>query len=129
LRFRLEELFLNSKSGSFELEDSRFRNAQGLERLYLVAALRILYATVYGMAVQVARLRQQIDPHWKRGLSYLKIGLRWLRGVLHNGRNTLVVLAPLLQHDLNLVLLVRRHDRGSMTRSWFSRLKTIRCNT
>ncbi len=26
--------------------------------------------------VQVAGLRQHVDPHWNRGLSYLKIGLR-----------------------------------------------------
>jgi hypothetical protein len=31
-------------------------------------------------------LRQQVDPHWRRGISYLKIGLRWLQGVIHKGR-------------------------------------------
>ncbi len=34
LRFRVEELFLDSKSGAFELEDSRIRSASALERLY-----------------------------------------------------------------------------------------------
>ncbi|HHP7246136.1 MAG TPA: hypothetical protein ACFE0H_15770 [Elainellaceae cyanobacterium] len=59
-----------------ELEDSRIRSQSALERLYLVAAIALLYATTIGMAVQLEGLRQQVDPHWRRGLSYLKIGLR-----------------------------------------------------
>lgn len=86
LRFRVEELFLDSKSGAFELADSRLRCASALERLYLVAAIALLYGTTQGMAVQIAGLRQQVDPHWRRGLSYLKIGLRWLNGVIHKER-------------------------------------------
>lgn len=86
LRFRVEELFLDSKSGAFELEDSRIRSAQALERLYLVAAVALLYSTAVGMAVQLEGLRRQVDPHWRRGLSYLKIGLRWLKGVIHKRR-------------------------------------------
>lgn len=54
LRFQVEELFLDSKSGAFELEDSRLRSAEALERLYLVAAIAILYGTTQGMAVQIA---------------------------------------------------------------------------
>ncbi|WP_229414429.1 MULTISPECIES: hypothetical protein [Moorena] len=37
-------------------------------------------------AVQLQGRRRQVDPHWKRGLSYLKIGLRWLKGVVNKGR-------------------------------------------
>ncbi len=50
----MEELFLDSKSGVFELEHSRIRSASALERLYLVAAIALLYATSEGMSVQVA---------------------------------------------------------------------------
>ena len=71
LRFRVEELFLDSKSGAFELGDSRLRSTDALERLYLVAAIGLLYATTQGMAVQLAGLRQHVDPHWRRGISYL----------------------------------------------------------
>lgn len=41
------------------------------ERLYLVAAVALLYGTAQGMAVQIAGLRQQVNPHWRRGISYL----------------------------------------------------------
>ncbi|WP_235108073.1 transposase [Acaryochloris sp. 'Moss Beach'] len=80
LRFRVEELFLDSKSGVFELEESKIRCADALERLYLVAAVALLFSTTQGMAVHIKGLRQQVDPHWRRGISYLKIGLRWLKG-------------------------------------------------
>lgn len=53
----MEELFLDSKSGAFKLEDSRLRSAEALERLYLVAAVALLYGTTQGMAVQLAGLR------------------------------------------------------------------------
>jgi hypothetical protein len=128
LRFRLEELFLDSKSGAFELEDSHFRNPKCLERLYLVVALAILYATAHGMAVQVAGLRRAVDPHWKRGLSYLKIGLRWLSGVLHKGRQVLVLM-PLLQHDPEPCFASKKARQRFYDQIWFSRLKTIRCTS
>ena len=89
LRFRVEDLFLDSKSGAFELEESRLRCEAALERLYWVAALALLYATAQGMSVQIDGLRQQVDPHWRRGISYLKLGLRWLQGVVHKGRQLL----------------------------------------
>jgi hypothetical protein len=97
LRFCVEELFGDSKSGAFELSDSRLRSTEALERLYLVAAIALLYAPLV-MAVQLAGLRQQVDPHYKRGISYLKIGLRWLNGVLHKGR-PLLVPSPFLSKD------------------------------
>ncbi len=128
LRFRLEELFLDSKSGVFGLEDSHFRNVQCLERLYLVVAIAIVYATVYGMVVQVKGLRQQVDPHWKRGLSYLKIGLRWLSGVLHKGRSILS-LRPLLQEDPQPCFASKKAYQKHCDTIWFSRLSSIRCTS
>ena len=86
LRFRIEHLFLDSKSGVFDWEHSRVRSAAFLERLYLVVAISILFATLTGMAVQQSGSRRQVDAHFRRGLSYLKIGLRWLVGVVHKGR-------------------------------------------
>ena len=41
LRFQVEELFLEGKSGAFQLEDSRLRSAAALERLSLVAAIAL----------------------------------------------------------------------------------------
>jgi len=126
LRFRVEELFLDSKSGAFQLEESTARSTAALERLYLVAAIAILYATTQGMAVQIAGLRQQVDPHWRRGISYLKIGLRWLQGVLHKGRELLAPL-PLLPTDPQPVFASKRAEQDFYDQIWFSRIRSLTC--
>lgn len=128
LRFRVEELFLDSKSGAFELEESRIRDPKSLERLYLVVALALLFATTQGMAVQIQGLRTQVDPHWKRGLSYLKIGLRWLRGVLHKGR-ILFPPAPLLFQDPQPCFASKKAKQQYYDAIWFSRIRELKCRT
>jgi hypothetical protein len=84
--FPLNISFKGSKSGVFDWEHSRVRSAACLERLYLIVAISILFATLTGMAVQQSGSRRQVDAHFRRGLSYLKIGLRWLAGVVHKAR-------------------------------------------
>lgn len=126
LRFRVEELFLDSKSGAFELADSRLRSASALLSLYLVAAVALLYGTTQGMAVQVEGLRQQVDPHWRRGLSYLKIGLRWLNGVLHKGRKLLTPI-PLLPKDPQPCFASNKAEQDFYDQIWFSRIRSLTC--
>ncbi len=128
LRFRVEELFLDSKSGAFKLEESRIRDCQALERLYLVVALALLFATTQGMAVQLEGLRTQVDPHWKRGLSYLKIGLRWLKGVLNKGR-TLFSPIPLLTQDPQPCFASKKAKKQYYDAIWFSRIRELKCRT
>ncbi len=127
-RFRVEELFLDSKSGAFKLEESRIRDCQALERLYLVVALALLFATTQGMAVQIQALRTQVDPHWKRGLSYLKIGLRWLKGVLNKGR-TLLSPIPLLPQDPQPCLASKKAQKQYYDAILFSRIRELKCHT
>lgn len=126
LRFRVEELFLDSKSGAFELEESRIRSASALERLYLVAAVALLYGTTQGMAVQLEGLRRHVDPHWQRGLSYLKIGLRWLMGVLLKGR-PLMKPVPLLPKDPQPGFASQKAREDFYDRIWFSRIQSLQC--
>ena len=126
LRFGVEELFLDSKSGAFHLEDSHIRSAPALERLYLVAAIALLYGTTTGMAVQVQGLRRQVDPHWRRGLSYLKIGLRWLRGVAHKGRQLLAPVA-LLPRDPEPCFASQKAEDHYYDQIWFSRIRSLSC--
>jgi hypothetical protein len=122
LGFRVEELFLDSKSGAFELQDSRLRNAKSLERLYLVAALTLLYSTAQGMAVQVAGLRSSVDPHWNRGLSYLKIGINWLKGVIHKGRQLLTPIQALPYIPRTLFCFQKNSSRYKLRDMVFSHL-------
>lgn len=126
LRFRVEELFLDSKSGAFELQDSRLRSAAAIERLYLVAAIALLFATTQGMAVQLAGLRQQVDPHWRRGISYLNIGLRWLQGLLHKGR-ALLAWVPLLPQDPQPCFASLKTKGDYEDEIYFYRVRSIIC--
>lgn len=126
LRFQIEELFLDSKSGAFQLEDSRLRHPKRLERLYLVAAVALLYGTLTGCAVQIEGLRRQVDPHWKRGLSYLKIGLRWLHGIVHKNR-PLMNLRPLPTRDPQPCFASANAQQDFYDQFWFSRVRSLRC--
>jgi len=128
LRFCVEELFLDSKSGAFELEESRIRSAAALERLYLVAAVALLYSTTQGMAVQLEGLREHVDPHWKRGISYLKIGLRWLKGVINKGRQLLLPV-PLLRTDPQPCFASKKAEKKYYNNIWFSRVRSLKCKT
>ena len=128
LRFRVEELFLDSKSGVFQLESSKIRDSKALERLYLVVALALLFATCQGMAVQLKGLRTQVDPHWRRGISYLKIGIRWLNGVLHKSR-TLLTTIGLCSHIPQLCFASKKAKKQYYDAIWFSRIREIKCVT
>ena len=126
MRFRIEELFLDFKSGVFGLEESRVRDRKALERLYLVVALALLFATAHGMAVQLKGLRQRVDPHYRRGLSYLKIGIRWLKGVLHKGRD-LFNLVPLFSHNIQPCFASKNKRREYYDAIWFTRISEVKC--
>ncbi|MEO1672505.1 MAG: transposase [Cyanobacteria bacterium J06631_2] len=126
LRFRIEELFLDSKSGIFQLEESKIRDRKALERLYLVVALALLFATAHGMAVQLKGLRTQVDPHYRRGLSYLKIGIRWLKGVLHKGRD-LFSPVPLFSQDTLPCFASKKERQKYYHAIWFTRVSELKC--
>ena len=45
-----------------------------LDRLLLVVAIAVLLSSLQGYAISLAGERRRVDPHWKRGLSFLQIG-------------------------------------------------------
>lgn len=68
-----------------------------------------------------------VDPHWQRGLSYLKIGLRWLKGVLNKGRSLLTPV-PLLPKDPQPCFASTRAEQDYYDQIWFSRIRSLHCN-
>jgi len=78
LRFDIEESFLDDKSGGFQVQTSELQTPEALERLFLVLAIATLHFTSIGLEVVRAGVRRWVDTHWDRGLSYFKIGWRWL---------------------------------------------------
>ena len=79
LRFQVEESFLDLKSNGFDLEASRLRNKFALSQLCGVVALTMLFLVLQGTQVVETGQRRQVDPHWARGMSYLKLGWNWVR--------------------------------------------------
>ena len=88
-RFQIEQGFLDDKSGLFGLEDSKLRDAQCLSRLILVVSTATLFLVSEGVQAVDQGIRRQLNPHWKRGLSYLKIGLRAIHYALSRGHTVL----------------------------------------
>lgn len=79
LRFQVEESFLELKSNGFNLEASRLRDKFALSQLCGAIALTMLFSVLQGVQVVAAGQRRQVDAHWKRGMSYLKLGWNWVR--------------------------------------------------
>lgn len=89
LRFDIEENFLDDKSSGFQLESSLIRAAEALTRLGLILATATLYLVSTGVSVVTLGLRRLVDSHWQRGLSYFKLGWRWLDYALTHAQGLL----------------------------------------
>lgn len=77
-RFQVEESFLDFKSNGFSLEASRLRDKFALTQLCGVIALTMLVLVLLGTQVVVLDQRRWVDTHWRRGMSYLKLGWNWI---------------------------------------------------
>ena len=86
-RFDIEEQFLDNKSNGLQLEDSRLRHAEALERLFFGIAVTTLFLVAQGTEVVEQQRRREVDPHWFRGSSYFKIGWLWIKQALLKGEN------------------------------------------
>jgi len=77
-RFDSEATFLDDTSGGFQIQTSELQTPEALERLLLVLAVATLHCTSVGRALVQADVRRWVDTYWDRGLSYFKVGWRWL---------------------------------------------------
>ena len=79
LRSQVEESFLDLKSDGFSFEACRLRGKFALTQLCAVIALTTLFLVLQGTQVGALGLRRQVDAHWYRGTSDLKLGWNWIR--------------------------------------------------
>jgi hypothetical protein len=80
-----EESFRDDKSAGFGWQDSQVNDPAHAARLLLVLALAMVLAASQGSRAQKAGRRRDLDPHRRRRLSLIQLGLRWLRYlVLHD---------------------------------------------
>jgi len=87
-----EESFRDDKSAGFHWGQSRVDDPAHAARLLLVLALALVLATSQGSVVLKRGQRRALDPHRRRRLSVVQLGLRWLRYAVQHG----------LQHLLRL---------------------------
>ena len=121
-RFCCEQLFRDQKSGIFQLERSGLREVERIDRLLLVVAIAVLISHLQGYAVSLAGERRRVDPHWKRGLSFARIGLHWLQqSVMTTGRSLLAWM-PIPLQALE-PCIPSRGVRRRRKRPWFSRIE------
>jgi len=121
-RFCCEQLFRDQKSGIFQLESSGLRDPARIDRLLLVVAIAVLVSALQGFAVSLAGERRRVDPHWKRGLSFARIGLHWIQQSVITAGRALLAWMPIPLQALEPCIPscgVRRRQN----RPWFSRIE------
>jgi hypothetical protein len=121
-RFCCEQLFRDQKSGVFQLEDSGLRDSKRLDRLLLVVAIAVLICSLQGYALSLAGLRRQVDPHWKRGMSFLRLGLRTLQMLASDATARLMAWLPIPLQELEPCIPSRRAQQ-KQAQAWFSRIE------
>jgi hypothetical protein len=122
LRFSVEESFLDLKSNGFNLEACRLRDKRALSQLLGVIALTMLFLVLQGVQVVASGQRRQVDSHWRRGMSYLKLGWNWVRlAVTRQLRIVVDLFLPSHPDPQPAIASVRQQDNS------FKRKFTVLC--
>ena len=121
-RFCCEQLFRDQKSGIFQLASSGLREPERIDRLLLIVAIAVLVGSLQGYAISLAGLRRQVDPHWRRGMSFVRIGLATLQAFVADTKARLMTWMPIPQRDLG-PCLPSRGVRRRRTQPWFTRIE------
>jgi hypothetical protein len=121
-RFCCEQLFRDQKSGIFHLASSGLREPQRIDRLLLVVAIAVLAGSLQGYALSLAGLRRQVDPHWKRGMSFLRIGLAALQMAVADAAARLMDWLPIPLRELEPCIPSLKTKR-KQAEAWFSTIE------
>ena len=121
-RFCCEQLFRDQKSGVFQLESSGLREPERIDRLLLVVAIAVLAGSLQGYALSLAGLRRQVDPHWQRGMSFLRIGLAALQMAMSDAAARLMDWLPIPIQELK-PCVPSRMARRRQAQAWFSTIE------
>ena len=121
-RFCCEQLFRDQKSGVFQLADSGLRDPARIDRLLLVVAIAVLAGSLQGYALSLAGMRRQVDPHWKRGMSFLRIGLAALQMAVADATARLMDWLPIPLQELEPCIPSRK-ARRRQAQAWFSTIE------
>ena len=115
-------MFRDQTSGIVQLERSGLRDPARIDRLLLVVAIAVLISTLQGYAVSLAGERRCVDPHWKRGLSFARIGLHWLQQCVTTAGHPLLAWMPIPLQALESCIPSSGVSRRQK-QPWFSRIE------
>ncbi len=101
------------------------RCPERIDRLLLVVAIDVLLSSLQGYAVSLAGERRRVDPSWKRGLSFDRIGLLWLHQSVVTAGRALLAWMPIPRQALE-TCVPSRALRRRQKRPWFSRVELAR---
>jgi len=121
-RFCGEQLFRDQKSGLFQLERSGLRDPARIDRLLLVVAIAVLVSSLQGYGFSLGGLRRQVDPHWRRGMSFVRIGLACLQEVVANAKAQVMAWMPIPLQQLE-PCIPSRGVRRRQKQPWFTRIE------
>lgn len=86
-RFWIEEMFSDTKSRGLNLEETRLKDPDRLERLLVAVTIAYLWIMEVGaLVVQRDQWRRVDNRGAKRSVSLCQIGLRWLKELQNEGR-------------------------------------------
>jgi hypothetical protein len=98
-RMCIEQSFRDDQSSGFDLEHTRLKHPERLERLLLALAIATLWCHELGEQVLMAGedCRREIDPGPQRELSLFQLGLRWLKRCVSTALQRLAPFRAILQ--------------------------------
>jgi hypothetical protein len=94
------------------------RDKFALTQLIGVIALTMLFLVLQGTQVVISGKRRLVDPHWNRGMSYLKLGWNWIRLAITQQWNIQLVRFLPGVHDPQPALASKRQHDVSFKREF-----------
>jgi hypothetical protein len=121
-RFCCEQLFRDQKTGVFQLAGSGLRDPQRLDLLLRVVAIAVLAGSLQAYRLSLEGLRRQVDPHWKRGMIFVRLGLGNLQMAAADATVRLMAWLPIPLQELE-PCIPSRQARRQQAQAWFSRVE------
>jgi hypothetical protein len=100
---------------------SGLRELERINRLLLVVASAVLASSLQSYALSLEGLRRQVDPHWRRGMGFVRIGLASLQQFIANAMTTIQTWLPIPLQQLEACIPSRELHR-QRKQPWLTRI-------